>query len=261
LKLYHQRNMKSSEYSSEKIHRISLFSFAALILLLGCFLYLIYFINNAPRDGGIRGGIKEPLRAVLNINDKVFVSTFDSKKLTKTYSKDEAVKTARVNGNVGLSEDFFDPDQWELYVIKNNDDTLTIQLNDIKLLKKTEVIHNFKCIEGWSEVSAWSGVTFSEFMKHYQLNEEMKMKFVGMSTPDEEYYVGIDMLSALHQQTILCYALNDQALPMNQGFPLRLIIPTKYGVKSIKRIGYIYFSNEPPKDYWAEQGYDYYIGL
>ena len=86
-------------------------------------------------------------------------------------------------------------------------------------------------------------------------------KYLGLATPDEEYYVGIDMPSALHPQTILCYELNGKPLPMNQGFPLRLIIPVKYGVKSLKRIGTMYFGNERPPDYWAERGYDYYSGL
>ena len=87
------------------------------------------------------------------------------------------------------------------------------------------------------------------------------MKYVGMMTPDEEYYVGVDMPSALHPQTILCYEHNNKPLTPDHGYPLRLIIPVKYGIKSIKRIGSMYFDNEKPSDYWAERGYDYYSGL
>ena len=85
-------------------------------------------------------------------------------------------------------------------------------------------------------------------------------KVGGMQTPDKQYYVGIDMPSALHPQTILCYEMNGKELQQNQGFPLRLIIPVKYGVKHLKRIGTMFFSNEKPADYWAERGYDYYAG-
>lgn len=87
------------------------------------------------------------------------------------------------------------------------------------------------------------------------------MKFASLVTPDEEYYVGIDMPSMMHPQTILCFELNGKPLPMDQGYPLRLIIPVKYGVKNIKRIGTISFHNDRPADYWAERGYDYYTGL
>jgi len=87
------------------------------------------------------------------------------------------------------------------------------------------------------------------------------MQYVGMATPNEEYYVGLDMASALHPQTLLAYEMNEQPLRPEHGAPLRLIIPVKYGIKNLKRIGTISFSNERPPDYWAEQGYDYYSGL
>ncbi|WP_262886746.1 molybdopterin-dependent oxidoreductase [Mucilaginibacter humi] len=82
-----------------------------------------------------------------------------------------------------------------------------------------------------------------------------------METPDKKYYVGLDMDSALHPQTLLAYEMNDKPVPLNHGAPLRLIIPVKYGVKNLKRIGSITFSNTRPRDYWAEVGYDYYLGL
>jgi DMSO/TMAO reductase YedYZ molybdopterin-dependent catalytic subunit len=82
-----------------------------------------------------------------------------------------------------------------------------------------------------------------------------------LATPDKGYYVGIDMPSVLHPQTILCYEMNGQPLPLNQGYPLRLIIPVKYGIKHLKRIGTMYFDNKRPPDYWYEQGYDYFSGL
>ena len=138
---------------------------------------------------------------------------------------------------------------------------MVLTLDDIKKLNKIDVVFNFKCIEGWSQITWWSGVRFSDLIKKYGLEKESAMKFVGMKTPDEDYYVGIDMPSILQPQTILCYELNGKPLPMNQGYPLRLIIPVKYGVKHLKRIGTIDFSNTRPPDYWAEKGYDYYTGL
>ena len=84
---------------------------------------------------------------------------------------------------------------------------------------------------------------------------------MGLNTPDKKYYVGIDMPSALHPQTLLAYEVNDGPLPIREGYPLRLIIPVKYGIKHIKRIGTMWFSNQPPPDFWAERGYDYFAGL
>ena len=205
-------------------------------------------------------GTRKPLRKVLNVNEKVFDGLVSNKRLTKEYPKSAAVKKARVNGDLGLKTSF-DPATWKMYVLKKNGDTLKISLDEIKKLPKTEIIFNFKCIEGWSEVTHWGGVRFSEFIKAFGLNEEAAMNYIGLSTPDKQYYVGIDMPSVMHPQTLLCYELNGKQLPMDQGFPLRLIIPVKYGIKHLKRIGTMYFDNERPPDYWAKKGYDYFSGL
>ena len=150
---------------------------------------------------------------------------------------------------------------WRLQVVRSPGDTILVSLDDLKALPKTEVVFDFKCVEGWSQVTWWGGVRFSDFMKKYNLATQMSLKFVGMITPDETYYVGNDMPSMLQPQTILAYEMNGEPLPQEQGYPLRLIIPVKYGIKHLKRIGLMYFSNDKPKDYWFEQGYDYYAGL
>jgi DMSO/TMAO reductase YedYZ molybdopterin-dependent catalytic subunit len=214
-------------------------------------------LRKQPNDAQ---GANKLTRAALNANEAIFKGLVSDKKLAKEYPVSLAVRPARVNGDFGLKSKL-DSAAWTMNVVKKNGDTLKIKLDDIKKLPKTEIVFNFKCIEGWSQVTHWGGVRFSEFIKSYGLGDEKDMKYVGLSTPDKEYYVGIDMPSAMHPQTLLCYELNDKALPLNQGYPLRLIIPVKYGVKSIKRIGTIYFDNSRPKDYWAEKGYDYFSGL
>jgi DMSO/TMAO reductase YedYZ molybdopterin-dependent catalytic subunit len=73
--------------------------------------------------------------------------------------------------------------------------------------------------------------------------------------------VGLDMPSALQPQTLLCYEMNGAPLAIENGAPLRLRIPAKYGIKNIKRIGTITYTDQRPADYWAEQGYDWYAGL
>ena len=84
---------------------------------------------------------------------------------------------------------------------------------------------------------------------------------MALETPDGDYYVGLDMASAMHPQTLLCYEMNGEALTSEHGAPLRLVIPVKYGVKNLKRIGKINFSDSRPRDYWAERGYDWYAGF
>lgn len=216
-----------------------------------------HWLSEQPKGAA---NLQTPLRKVLDANEQAFSRVASYRHFAKTFPKSKAAGFVRVNGNVGLTSEL-DSANWKLHLVKANGDTLLISLDEIKKIPKTEIIFDFKCIEGWSQISHWGGVSFRDFVHYFHLEQEAGFNYVGMSTPDEQYYVGIDMPSALHPQTLVCYEVNNQPLPLNQGFPLRMIIPVKYGVKSLKRIGYMYFSNERPKDYWYERGYDYYSGL
>lgn len=204
-------------------------------------------------------GVQKTLRKGLNTNEKIFSGLFSNERLVKTYPIDEAVKRVRVNGHEGLRTSL-DSAKWKLQVIKKNGDTLSFTLDEIKKLPKTDIVFDFKCIEGWSQKTWWSGVRFSDFVNYYHLNDEVKLNYAGLATPDKQYYVGIDMPSMVQPQTLLCYEMNGKPLPLDQGYPLRLIIPVKYGIKHLKRIGTIFFSDQKPPDFWAQRGYDYYAG-
>jgi DMSO/TMAO reductase YedYZ molybdopterin-dependent catalytic subunit len=245
---------------NELIVKKTITSFFFLFLFFAACIWTWKWIRRQPAEKGVTGGLQQPIRNVLDMNEIVFSKIFSKNHLAKAFPVSKAVKNVRHNGNIGLGKDF-DPAIWKLHVVKENGDTLNIDLDDIKKLPKVDVVYNFKCIEGWSQITHWSGVKFSDFLKAYGLTDESKMKYVGLKTPDERYYVGIDMASALHPQTILCYELNGKPLPMVEGYPLRLIIPVKYGIKHLKRIGTMFFSNHRPPDYWAARGYDYYSGL
>ncbi|UEG50145.1 molybdopterin-dependent oxidoreductase [Ferruginibacter lapsinanis] len=243
--------------SSKEIKKRTIVSFLIFFVLIASAIFGWKWLNKQPEDNGV----PQPLRAVLNTNEKIFSNfIFSSNNLTRSYPKSAVGPKTRVNGDAGMGNNF-DASKWKLQVVRNPGDTLFLSLAEIKKLPKTEIIFDFKCIEGWSQVTHWGGVKFSDFAKAYGLTKQSEMQYVGLNTPDKEYYVGIDRKSILHPQTILCYEMNGQPLPMNQGYPLRLIIPVKYGVKHLKRIGTIFFSNQRPPDYWFERGYDYYCGL
>lgn len=235
-------------------------SFFAFAIFIFAATFLWFKVKNAQSDRGIRGGVQIPLRKVLNKNEDVFDKAFSKTNLAKEFPKSAAAKKVRVNGDIGLRS-ALNNKGWRFNVVKSDGDTLKLSLADLQKLPKTEVIFNFKCIEGWSQISHWGGVKFSDFIKAYHLEKQAGEKYIGLVTPDGQYYVGIDMPSAMQPQTLLCYEMNGVPLPLNQGYPLRLIIPVKYGIKSLKRIGNLSFSNKRPPDYWFERGYDYYAGL
>lgn len=208
-----------------------------------------------------QNNILAPLRKTLEFNEKLTAKLLSNSHLAPTFSRSEVDKKVRFNGAVGLQEKLA-----EEYKIKieSGEEKFEISPADLKALPKQEIVFEFKCIEGWSQIQHWGGVRFVDFMNHYKIGQkdaENMFQYVGMETPDGKYTVGIDMPSAVHPQTILAYEMNGKPLLRKHGSPLRLIIPVKYGYKSLKRIGVIKFSDERPKDYWASYGYDYFAGL
>ena len=248
--------------SQKQINRRNFIAFTSFIgLNVVAFEGWRWLYKSPEEKSGITAGARKPLRKALNQNELILRKTFSDGHLVKTYPKSMADPNVRVNSEIGIDDPDYDSKTWSLVINKKDGSQLQVSLQDIMALPKTEIVYDFKCVEGWDQISYWGGLNFKDFITHYNLQEEAKLQYVGMATPDKAYYVGIDMASALHPQTLLAYEVNGKLLPMNHGQPLRLIIPVKYGIKNLKRIGTISFSDERLPDYWGEQGYDYYSGL
>lgn len=137
---------------------------------------------------------------------------------------------------------------------------LLLTLDHIRALPRVEMVTQLKCIEGWSEIVHWGGARLHDFIAAYQGDTASLPKYVGMQTPNRQYYVGLFKEDALHPQTLLCYEMNGEPLTRDHGAPLRLVTPLKYGIKHLKQIGKITFTDQRPADYWAENGYDWNAG-
>ena len=229
-------------------------------------------LRNAEEVDGLPG----PLRKGVEINSAIGAKLLNPERVDRPRTPVRG-KKPRVNGGIGLAAPI-DLATWKMTVITPAQGQMpalaaAVSMMDLVRLPKTEVTNEFKCIEGWSEVMSFAGVRFVDFMKTYRVGTKSGQepdpktrphdlfRYVGLETPDGEYYVSIDMRSMLNPETLLAYEQNGAALSIENGAPLRLYIPNKYGVKSLKRIGKITFSDEPLPDFWGEQGYDYFIGL
>lgn len=215
------------------------------------------WINSSPKLNNTYA----PLRKILEFNEQLTGKLLKNSNLAPSFPLSQAEKKVRVNGSVGLVSPI---DENYKVKIESGEHKFEVTLDELKALPKQEIVFEFKCIEGWSQIQHWGGVRFVDVMNHYKIGQkdaENLYKYVGMETPDEKYYVGVDMPSMVHPQTILAYEMNGKPLLKKHGSPLRLIIPVKYGYKSLKKIGVIKFSDTRPKDYWALFGYDYFAGL
>jgi hypothetical protein len=198
-----------------------------------------------------------PQRDVLDFNGRLAHAYLSNGRLMRTF-KPSDVRYLKPNGAFGLKDPVED---WSLTVDTGTGPPLKLGLQDIRALPAVDMITRFCCIEGWDTVAHWTGARFSDFTRKYFTPGRRIPDYVSMNTPDEEYYVGLDAKSALHPQTLLAYAKDGVPLTAEHGAPLRLVIPVKYGIKNIKRIGTIRYTDRRPADYWAEDGYDWFAGL
>jgi DMSO/TMAO reductase YedYZ molybdopterin-dependent catalytic subunit len=218
-------------------------------------------------------GVPWPLRRVLRFNQGLAEALGAPHQLAPTFPADSVQGPPRTNGLIGLAAEV-ESARWQLKVEHEGRGAApTIRLRDIQGLPRFDLVTELKCVEGWSEVMHFGGVRLVDFVTRFGLptrsgrapdpmgNPHDLFRYVYLATPDEAYYVGLDMASALHPQTLLCDTMNGEPLTREHGAPLRLYLAVKYGFKSLKRVGLIRFQDQRPSDYWAERGYDWYAGL
>jgi methionine sulfoxide reductase catalytic subunit len=146
----------------------------------------------------------------------------------------------------------------------------------IKIAPPEERIYRHRCVEGWSIVVPWIGFSLSELIK--RVNPTSKAKFVEFTTiydpsqmPGQRrnvlewpYVEGLRMDEAMHPLTLLCFGMYGQELPNQDGAPLRIVVPWKYGFKSAKAIVRIRFTEKQPMNTWnisAPNEYGFYSNV
>ncbi|HJQ38553.1 MAG TPA: molybdopterin-dependent oxidoreductase [Thermoanaerobaculia bacterium] len=206
------------------------------------------WLRTRARDGGLEW----PLRNMLEANESIAEAYFSKARLSPSFRPSDLTR-ARINGRLGLQSPL-DLDAWRLKI----EGVASLAMDEIRALPRHEQITELRCIEGWSIIVKWTGARLADLVAKYPPRE--LTKFVALETPDRGYYVGLDIESALHPQTLLAYEMNGSPLAALHGAPLRLAIPVKYGIKNIKRIGTLRYTNIRPADFWAERGYDWYAG-
>jgi DMSO/TMAO reductase YedYZ molybdopterin-dependent catalytic subunit len=213
-------------------------------------------------------GLPWPFRRVLELDERLGRAVFRTLRTAPEFPR-SAARPPRVNGLIGL-DPTIDPAAWRLRVIGSpgEDAARLYRLDEIKALPRVEMTTELKCIEGWSTVVHWAGARLADIAALTGLatrsgrrdDSADLLSYVALETLDAAYYVGLDMASALHPQTLLCYEMGGRPLTPEHGAPLRLVIPVKYGIKNLKQVGTIRFTDRRPADYWAERGYDWYAG-
>lgn len=134
----------------------------------------------------------------------------------------------------------------------------------MKFASPEERIYRHRCVEGWSIVVPWVGFSLSELIKRAEpLGKAKFVEFTSIHDPGQmpgqrqqilnwPYVEGLRMDEAMHPLTLLCFGMYGASLPNQDGAPLRLVVPWKYGFKSAKAIVKISFTDRQPSTTWNE---------
>lgn len=160
-------------------------------------------------------------------------------------------------------------DPWSVSVEGEAEKTGVFQLEDLlKGVALEERIYRLRCVEAWSMVIPWVGLPLSKVLEKFNPNSNAKyVEFETLYRPDEmrgqrsylssldwPYVEGLRMDEAMHPLTILAVGVYGKPMPNQNGAPLRLVVPWKYGFKSIKSITKIKFTQRRPVTSWERSG-------
>ena len=173
----------------------------------------------------------------------------------------------------------FKTDPWTISIAGEADVTGTFTLEDIlKPVTLEDRVYRFRCVEAWSMVVPWVGFPLSELLKRFKPNS--KAKYVAFKTlhdpgqmPGQRsalssipwpYREGLTIAEAMNPLTLMVVGVYGKILPNQNGAPLRLMLPWKYGFKSIKSITEIEFVEKMPETRWntiAASEYGFYANV
>jgi len=207
------------------------------------------------------------LNKSLRIDDDVAEALYSSNRLVPTYTRSQ-ITSLRNNYNGATPDPSYIP-EWRL-TLDGLASGLSVYLNIRNLLASFQVheqITRLVCVEGWSAIAGWAGLRFDDLLRaHPPMSQakwvrlESSVNLGPWGNPDP-YYVSLDLATAHHAQTLLATHLNGKPLTVEHGAPLRLVAPVKLGLKNIKAITRISYTNDEPADYWAKRGYSRYDGI
>jgi DMSO/TMAO reductase YedYZ molybdopterin-dependent catalytic subunit len=203
---------------------------------------------------------KPLLKAGLGFSDWASAKLFRSGHLAPTFPNSELTPFSEFPINdYDVDDPGVDFDNWTLTVSGAVQKPGDYTLAQIQALPKTSQNTRHVCVEGWDVIGRFGGVRLSEFLK--LIGADPAARYVTVQCADD-YYESLDIATANHPQTLLCYEMYDQPLTREHGAPLRLNVPTKIGYKQAKYLTDLKVTHLLEKvGYWEDQGYSEFYGL
>lgn len=154
----------------------------------------------------------------------------------------------------------YDPTTWRMQVDGMVAQPMNLTFDALQGLPQSQQVGIFHCVTGWSVPNlTWGGVKMNDFLAH--VKPLPSASYMTLYSGDGVYTDSISLRQASQPDVMLAHSMNGAALPLEQGQPVRLIIPEMYGYKNIKWVNRIQFTDHPVSGYWEQNGYpvDAYI--
>lgn len=203
---------------------------------------------------------KSLLKTGLGFSDWASARMFRSGHLAPTFHESELTPFDKFPINdYDVDDPGVDFEKWTLTVGGGVQKSGDYTLAQIQALPKVTQNTRHVCVEGWDVIGRFGGARLSDFLK--MIGADTTARFITVECADD-YYESLDMATAMHPQTLLCYEMYDRPLTREHGAPLRLQIPTKIGYKQAKYLTDLRVGNVLERvGYWEDQGYSEFYGL
>ena len=150
----------------------------------------------------------------------------------------------------------FNPATWDFHITGLVENPLRLKWSEFSALPMKEVVVDMHCVTRWSRFDVhWGGIPFAEILKLAKPNPEAQYV---MFHADYDYSANVPLADLMRPTTIFALKHNGEPLPLDHGYPVRLIVPHLYAWKSVKWVrGIEYMAHDAP-GFWEENGYNMY---
>ncbi len=145
--------------------------------------------------------------------------------------------------------------RWRLEIRGLVEEPRSYTFSEILTLPRTDQVKDFHCVEGWSVYDVpWNGVALSDILQRSRPTK--KATHINIRTFGGQYNDSLPLSVAMESRTMLAYGVAGSTLPLDHGFPLRVVVPRLFGYKNAKYVERLELADKPLIGYWVAAGYD-----